>query len=128
VGPILATSLGAFALALVTVGMFGVFAYAVQQRTREIGVRMALGAPPATVVRLIVAGHARAVLIGIVFGLRGALISSIGLRARLFGVSPLDPFTYASVALLLLVCGIVATFAPVRRATRISPTVALRAE
>ena len=94
-GPILAAALGAFALALASVGMFGVFAYAVQQRTREIGVRMALGAQPAAVVRLVVAGHSRAVLIGIAAGLVGALAASIGLRSRLFGLSPLDPLTYA---------------------------------
>jgi ABC-type antimicrobial peptide transport system permease subunit len=127
-GPLLAGALGAFALALVSVGIFGVFAYAVQQRTREIGVRMALGAPPAAVVRLIVSGHSRAVLIGIVIGLAGALMSSFGLRARLFGLSPLDPLTYAGVALLLAGCGIAATYVPVRRATRISPTAALRIE
>jgi hypothetical protein len=127
-GPILAAALGAFALVLASVGMFGVFAYAVQQRTREIGVRMALGAPPAAVVRLLVAGHSRAVVIGVAAGLVGALAASIGLRARLFGLSPMDPLTYAGVALLLAGCGIAATYAPVRRATRISPVVALRTE
>lgn len=127
-GPLLAAALGAFALMLASVGMFGVFAYAVQQRTREIGVRMALGAPPAAVVRLVIAGHSRAVFIGISAGLIGALAASISLRARLFGLSPLDPLTYASVALLLAGCGLAATYAPVRRATRISPTVALRME
>ncbi len=127
-GPMLAAALAAFALVLASVGMFGVFAYAVQQRTREIGVRMALGAPPAAVVRLIVGGHSRAVIIGTAAGLAGALAASIGLRARLFGLSPLDPLTYAGVALLLAGCGIAATYAPVRRATRISPVVALRTD
>jgi predicted permease len=127
-GPILAATLGGFALALTTVGLFGVFAYAVQRRTREIGVRMALGAPAAAVVRLIVVGHSRAVLVGIGAGLAGAVASSFGLRARLFGLSPLDPVTYAGVALLLACCGLLATYAPVRRAIRISPVVALRSE
>jgi hypothetical protein len=128
VGPILAAALGLFALVLASVGLSGVFAYAVQQRTREIGVRMALGAPPSAVVRLVVGSHSRAVLIGVGVGLAGALVSSIALRARLFGLSPLDPLTYASVALTLAGCGLAATYAPVRRASRISPVVALRAE
>ena len=89
---------------------------------------MALGAPPAAVVRRVVGGPSRAVLIGITVGLVGAQAASIGLRARLFGLSPLDPLTYASVVLLLAGCGIAATYAPVRRATRISPTVALQTE
>jgi putative ABC transport system permease protein len=127
-GPILGGSLGLFALMLASVGMSGVFAYAVQQRTREIGVRIALGAPPAAVVRLVVAGHSADVLIGIAAGLTGALAASIGLRARLFGLSPLGPLTYASVALLLAGCAIAATYAPARRAVRISPIIAVRAE
>ncbi len=127
-GPILATTLGAFALGLATIGMFGVFAYAVQQRTREIGVRMALGASPPAVVRFVVAGHSRAMLVGVAVGLAGAIASSIGLRARLFGLSPLDPLTYGTVALLLAGAGLIAAYAPVRRATRISPSAALRSE
>ena len=127
-GPLLAATLGIFALALTTVGMFGVFAYAVQQRTREIGVRMALGAEPAAVVRLIVTGHSRAVAIGVAVGILGAIASSVGLRARLFGLSPIDPVTYGGVALLLACCSLAATYIPVRRATQISPTVALRSE
>jgi len=127
-GPILAAVLGAFALLLATVGMFGVFSYAVLQRTREIGVRIALGAPTAAVVRLVVAGHSRAVGVGAGVGLAGALAASIGLRARLFGLSPLDPLSYATVALLLAACGIAATYVPVRRAARISPVVALRTD
>ena len=103
-GPILAAALSAFALVLASLGMFGVFAHAVQHRTREIGGRMALGAPPAAVVLLVVAGQSRAVLIGIAAGLVGALAASIGLRARLFGLSPLDPLTYAGVALQLASC------------------------
>ena len=127
-GPVLAAALGAFALTLASVGMFGVFAYAVQQRTREIGIRIALGAPPASVVRLVLAGHSRGVLIGVAAGLVGALGASIGLRARLLGLSPLGPITYARVALLLAGCAIAATYAPVRRATRISPMVVFRTD
>jgi putative ABC transport system permease protein len=127
-GPLLAATLGMFALALTTVGMFGVFAYAVQQRTREIGVRIALGAQPAAVVRLIVTGHSRAIAIGVAIGILGAMGSSVGLRGRLFGLSPIDPLTYGGVALLLACCSLAATYIPVRRATQISPTIALRSE
>src|SRR6185295_10816582 len=82
-GPLLAGVLGAFALVLATVGMFGVFAYAVRQRTREIGIRMALGAQPAAVVRLVLAGHSRAVLAGLLVGMLGAVAASVILRNRL---------------------------------------------
>jgi putative ABC transport system permease protein len=127
-GPLLAGALGLFAIALASVGMFGVFAYAVQQRTREIGVRIAIGAPPAAIVRLILAGHSRAVVIGVIAGLAGALASSVVLRAKLFGLSPLDPVTYAGVGVLLICCALAATYVPVRRATRVSAAVALRSD
>ena len=127
-GPLLAGALGLFAIVLASVGMFGVFAHAVQQRTQEIGVRMAIGAPPAAIVRLILAGHSRAVVIGIAVGLVGAVASSIVLRAKLFGLSPLDPVTYAAVGLVLTCCALAATYVPVRRATRVSAAVALRSE
>jgi predicted permease len=127
-GPILAATLGAFALGLATVGMFGVFAYAVHQRTREIGIRMALGAQPAAVVRLVLVGHSRAVTLGLVVGLAGAMAASAGLRSRLYGLSPLDPATHLAVGLLLACCGLAASYVPARRATRISPIHALRVE
>jgi predicted permease len=120
-GPILAATLGVFALGLATVGTFGVFAYAVQQRRREIGVRMALGAQSGAVVHLLLAGHARAVAIGLVMGLAGAAVASAGLRSRLHGLSAFDPIAYLGVGSVLLVCGLAATYLPARRATRISP-------
>ena len=127
-GPILAAALGAFALVLATVGMFGVFAYAVRQRTREIGIRMALGAQPAAVVRLVLAGHSRAVLAGLAVGLVGAIASSVVLRSRLHGLSPFDPISYLGVAALLACAGLAASYVPARRATRIDPIAALRCE
>lgn len=127
-GPMLAGVLGAFALVLATVGMFGVFAYAVRQRTREIGIRMALGAERSAVVRLVLLGHSRAVLIGLGAGLLGALAASQILRSRLHGLSPFDPLAYAGVAVLLACAGLLATYVPTRRATRIDPVVALRTE
>lgn len=106
--------------------MFGVFAYAVRQRTREIGIRMALGAPPSAVVRLVLAGHSRAMLAGLGIGVLGALASSLILRSRLHGVGPFDPVAYLSVAATLAVAGLAASYVPVRRAARVDPVVALR--
>jgi len=128
VGPLLAGLLGTFALMLATVGMFGVFAYAVRQRTREIGIRMALGAQSADVVRLILAGHSRAVMVGLVVGLLGAIAASQVLRGFLYGLSPFDPIAYLGVAVLLAFAGLAASYVPARRATRIDPLAALRHE
>jgi predicted permease len=127
-GPMLAAVLGAFALVLATVGMFGVFAYAVRQRTREIGIRMALGAQPSEVVRLVLAGHSRAVAAGLVAGLLGAVASSVVMRSRLHGLSPFDPVAYLGVAALLAAAGLAASYLPARRAVRVDPVVALRYE
>ena len=127
-GPMLAGVLGACALALATVGMFGVFAYAVRQRSREIGIRMALGAQPAAVVRLVLAGHSRAVVGGLVAGLVGGVAASTILRSRLHGLSPFDPVSYLGVAAILTVAGLAASYIPARRATRVDPVVALREE
>jgi macrolide transport system ATP-binding/permease protein len=127
-GPLLAGLLGVFALALATVGMFGVFAYAVRQRTREIGIRMALGAQSADVVRLIVGGHSRAVIVGLAVGLVGAIGASQAMRSFLHGVSPFDPVAYLGVAVLLACAGLAASYVPARRATRVDPIAALRCE
>jgi predicted permease len=128
VGPLLAGLLGVFALALATVGMFGVFAYAVRQRTREIGIRMALGAQPADVVRLIVGGHSSAVVVGLIVGLAGAVATSLAMRSFLYQVSPFDPLAYLGVAALLTCAGLGASYVPARRATRIDPIAALRCD
>jgi putative ABC transport system permease protein len=120
--------LGAFALALATVGMFGVFAYAVRQRTREIGIRIALGAQPGAVVRLILAGQSRALLVGLSVGLLGAVAASAILRSYLYGLSPADPVTYLVVAAVLTFAAFVAGYVPARRATTIDAAIALRSE
>lgn len=127
-GPILAGVLGGFALVLATVGLFGVFAYAVRQRTREIGIRMALGASPSVVVRLVLTGHARAIITGLGAGLLGAVAASIVLRHRLHGLSPFDPMAYLGVASLLAFAALAASYVPARRATRIDPLEALRCD
>jgi len=127
-GAQLAGALGLFALILATVGMAGVFAYAVQQRTSEIGIRMTLGARPPQVVRLVLGGSSRAVAIGLVAGFAIALPSARLLRNVLYGVSPLDPVAYLSVTLILAIAGLAASYAPARRATRVDPLTALRHE
>jgi hypothetical protein len=120
--------IGGLALVLATVGLFSVSAYAVQQRTREIGIRMALGARPIDVLRTILGPASRAMLKGLLVGAVGALCTSFVLRGFLFGLSPLDPITYAATALLLMAAGLVASYLPARRAVRVEPTVALRYE
>jgi putative ABC transport system permease protein len=125
-GPILAATLGVFALALTTVGVSGVFAYGVRQRRREIGIRMALGAAPSSVVRLVVTRHARALAVGLVLGLAGSVVASIVLRSRLHGLSPFDPIAYLSVGALIGCCALLAGYWPARRATHINPMETLR--
>jgi ABC-type antimicrobial peptide transport system permease subunit len=106
--------------------MFGAFAYAVRQRTREIGIRIALGAPSAAVVRSVLAGSSRALAWGLVAGVFGALAASRLLRSVLYGLSPLDPVTYGVVALILAASVLVASYVPARRAATIDPIKALR--
>jgi predicted permease len=125
-GPIMAAFLGVFALGLATVGMFGVFAYAVRQRAREIGIRMALGAQPSAVVRLVLAGHSFAIGVGLLVGVFGAAVTSMALRNRLHGLSPFDPTTYLAVGALLACSAFAASYVPARRATRVNPLEVLR--
>src|SRR5262249_43325032 len=113
-GPMLAGALGVFALVLATVGMSGVFGYAVGQRTREIGIRMALGAQPTAVIRLVLGGHVRAMAIGLAVGFLGSIAASTILRSRLRGLSPFDPLTYAAVSALLVAAALAASFVPAR--------------
>ncbi|HEY4360751.1 MAG TPA: ADOP family duplicated permease [Bryobacteraceae bacterium] len=127
-GAEIAGLLGGFALILATVGMAGVFAYAVQQRTKEIGIRMALGARPPQVIRLILGASSRAVLSGLTLGFLAAIPVSRLMRSQLFGVSPFDPVAYLSVAVVFAAAATAASYAPARRASRIDPSSALRYE
>lgn len=123
--------LAAFALLgvlLSAVGLFGVVSFNVGQRTREIGVRMTLGATRASIARLVVGDGVRLTLIGTVVGLLGAVVATRLIRGLLYGVSPLDPFSFGLGALLLLVISVVACTAPMIRATGVDPVIAVRAE
>jgi predicted permease len=118
--------LGSLALVLAVVGMFGVFAYAVQQRTREFGIRVALGATPVDVVRLVLTGSAQPLIVGLSLGLFGAVAIGGMLRHLLFGLSPVDTVTFAAVGGIIAFAAFAASCVPVRRAVRLDPVQALR--
>ena len=117
---------GAVAALLAGTGIYGVIAYSVAQRTREFGVRMALGATASSVLAMVLKYAARIILSGLGLGLAGALLLSTVLTSSLFQVTRTDPATYVSVAALLIVIAALACFIPVRRATAVNPVVALR--
>jgi len=118
----------AIGLVLVTIGVYSVIAYTASRRTHEIGIRMALGAGRADVLRLVIRMGARLVVIGLALGLLASLGLSRLIASQLWGVSPRDPLTLTAVAAVLLVTGLVASWVPARRATRVDPLVALRYE
>jgi putative ABC transport system permease protein len=119
---------GGLALALAAIGLYAVIAFSVSQRTQELGVRIALGALPRDVLRLIVAEGARVTLVGVAIGVGIALAASRGIAPLLFGVSPRDPIVYATVGLVLVSVGIAASLVPAARASRVDPNTALRVE
>ncbi len=126
-----ATLLGIFSavgLGLAVIGIYGVMAYSVAQRTREIGIRVALGARRAQVIGLVVKQSAVLTVVGIVIGLAGAAMLSRYLEGLLFGVSPLDPMTFVAAAALFALAALSAAYGPTRRATGVDPLVALRSE
>jgi predicted lysophospholipase L1 biosynthesis ABC-type transport system permease subunit len=126
-----AVLLGIFAgvaVVLAVFGIYGVMAYAVAQRTREIGIRMALGARGSKVVRLVLSESVGLTAVGMVLGLFGAAAVTRYLEGMLFGLTPLDPLTFVAVAVVFSTIASLAAFVPARRATRIDPMVALRCE
>jgi putative ABC transport system permease protein len=122
------TVMGAGALLLASVGLYGVIAYSVVRRTHEIGIRVALGASSANVLRLIVGQGARLVALGLLIGIPAALALARVLRGALYGVSTADPATFIAIPALLALVALLASYIPARRATRIEATEALRTE
>ena len=125
---ILMGMLAAIGLGLAALGLYSVMAYSVSQRTGEIGLRLALGASPADIFKMVVGRGAALVVMGLSLGLIGALALTRFLSGTLYGVSPRDPATFAVISLLLTGVALAACFVPARRATKVDPMVALRYE
>jgi predicted permease len=130
----LVTLFGLLAQQLATIGLFGVLAYAVSQRTQEIGIRMALGASPTDMLKMVIKQGMTLAVIGVAIGLGGAYVltryleSWAQLSNMLYGVKPFDPMTYGVTAVLLTLVALIACYLPARRATKVDPMVALRCE
>jgi ABC-type antimicrobial peptide transport system permease subunit len=124
----LTLTFGGVALLLACLGIYGVTAHAVARRTREIGIRMALGGAPRDVLRLVVGQGMRLAVVGLGLGIAAALASTRLMNKLLFGIRPNDPVTFVTITLLLVGVALVATWIPARRAIRTDPTTALRTE
>jgi putative ABC transport system permease protein len=124
----IASGLGTVALLLASAGVFSVFAYLVEERRREIGLRLALGASKSRIRRSIAGMTSRPLVGGLAVGLALAIAAGFVLRRNLFGLSPLDPVSYLAVAAVLGAAAFVATYIPVRRALHVDPAVTLRTE
>jgi putative ABC transport system permease protein len=119
---------GAIALTLAAVGLYGVMAYSVTQRSHELGIRIAVGASPRDILRLVVGQGIRMTLLGAAIGLVVSLAVTRALSSLLFGVSVTDPLTFVAVPVVLAFVAILACYLPARRAMRVDPIIALRYE
>jgi ABC-type antimicrobial peptide transport system permease subunit len=124
----LLTLFAGIALALSAAGLYGVISYLVAQRTREIGMRMALGAQARDVIALVMRQGSRLTALGVAAGLLGALALTRWLESLLDGVSARDPFTFLGIAALLVAVALLASWLPARRAARVEPVIAIRSE
>jgi predicted lysophospholipase L1 biosynthesis ABC-type transport system permease subunit len=120
--------LGGLALLLAALGIYGVMAWSVAQRTREIGIRMALGAETGAVLKLVLKQGMKLVVLGIIIGVPAALAVTQVMKSLLFGLSSIDPATYVAVTLLLAAAAFLACWIPARRAAKVDPMIALRYE
>ena len=125
---ILLTIFATIALALAAIGVYGLIAYVVQHRTREIGIRLAMGARPQDVWRMVMREGMRLALIGVLLGAGGALGLTPLMSSLLYGVEASDPAVLTSIAVLLSAVALIATYIPARRAMRVDPVLALRWE
>ncbi len=125
---IVSAGFAVMALLLAAVGIYGLISYGVAQRQRELGLRVALGATPGDVARVVAGTGVRLTLLGMILGVGGAILATRALRALLFGVDPLDPLTFAVVCVILAAAALLASWIPARRAAGVDPAVALRAQ
>ena len=125
---LLLTIFGSSALLMAAIGIYGLMAYSVQQRTQELGIRMALGAQASNIRNMVIRQGMRLAIIGVVIGIGGALSLTHFLASFLFGVKTLDPATFVATPILLTAVAFLAVWIPARRATRVNPMTALRFE